>query len=248
TIVTTISTPIPAPLEPARLIDRPNRFVVRCRLEAAGDVIEAHIRDPGRLEAVLVPGRRIWVRPSADRARRTAWTMLLAESPAGEGWVSVDSTLPNRLLQRALEAGALPELDGWRLERAEWRHGASRFDFLLARPCGRRLVLEVKSVNLVDDGIALFPDAPTARGARHLRELAEIAAQDGWEAGVCFIVQRNDAHAFRAAAHIDPHFAAALDDAARAGVRVMARRCDVALDRVTLGPPLPWADAPIAAP
>jgi len=241
--VTTISTPIPGPLEPARFVERPNRFLGRCRLESTGDVIEAHIRDPGRLEELMVPGRRVWVRPSADRTRRTAWTLLVAESPAGEGWVLVDSTLPNRLTHRALEAGALPELDGWRLERAEWRHGASRFDFLLARPDGRWFVLEVKGVNLVDNGVALFPDAPTERGARHLRELTEIAAQDGWEAGVLFVIQRNDAHAFRAAAHIDPHFAAALEDAARAGVRVMVRLCDVALDRVTLGPAVPWVDA-----
>lgn len=240
--MTTISTPIPGPLEPARFIDRPNRFVVRCRLESTGDVVEAHIRERGRREAILVPGRVIWVWASADPARRTAWTAFLAESPAGEGWVSLDTTLPNRLIRRALEACALPELDGWRLERAEWRRGGSRFDFLLARPDGRRLALEVKSVGLVEAGVALFPDAPTVRGARHLRELSEIAAQDGWEAGVFFVVQRNDAHVFRAAAHIDPHFAAALEDAARAGVRVMVRRCDVALDRVTLGPTLPWTE------
>jgi len=242
--MTTIWTPIPGPLEPARFVERPNRFLVRCRLEATGDVIEAHLGDPGRLEAIFVPGRRIWVRPSDDPARRTRWTALVAESPVGAGWVSLDSTLPNRLVRRSLEAGALPELDGWQLERAEWQHGASRFDFLLARPDGRRFALEVKGVNLVEDGVALFPDAPTVRGARHLRELAEIAAQDGWEAGVVFVVHRKEARAFRAAVHIDPHFAAALDDAARAGVRVIVRLCDVALDRVTLGPPLPWADAP----
>jgi len=237
---TPISTPIPGPLEPARFLDRPNRFVVRCRLESTGGVVEAHIRERGRLEAILVPGRRLWVCPSADPTRRTAWTAFLAESPAGEGWVSLDTTLPNRLIRRAIEAGGLPELEGWRLERAEWPHGGSRFDFLLARPKdGRRLVLEVKSVGLVDDGVALFPDAPTARGARHLRELAAIAARDGWEAAVLFVVQRGDAREVRAAAHIDPAFAAALDDAARAGVGVLARRCEVRLDRVVLGPRLP---------
>ncbi|MFO7259802.1 MAG: DNA/RNA nuclease SfsA [bacterium] len=245
--MSTIATPIPGPLEPARFVERPNRFLIRCRLEATGEVVGAHLGDPGRLEAIFVPGRRVWVRPSADPARRTRWTALVAESPVGEGWVSLDSTLPNRLVRRALEAGALPELDGWQLERAEWRHGSSRFDFLLAGPGGRRLALEVKGVNLVEDGVAMFPDAPTARGARHLRELAQIAARDGWEAGVLFIVHRKEARAFRAAAHIDPQFSAALDDAARAGVRVMARLCAVALDRATLGPPLPWTDAPSAA-
>lgn len=245
-ITTAISTPIPGPLEPARFLDRPNQFVVRCRLESKGEVVEAHIRERGRLEVILVPGRRLWLSPADDPARRTAWTAFLAESPAGEGWVSLDTTLPNRLIRRALEECALPELDGWWLKRAEWRHGNSRFDFLLARPDGRRLVLEVKSVGLVEDGVALFPDAPTARGVRHLRELLEFAARDGWEAAVLFVVQRNDAHGVRAAAHIDPEFAAALDGAARAGVQILARRCEVALDGVALGPAIPWVEAPSA--
>lgn len=237
---TPISTPIPGPLQPAQFLDRPNRFVVRCRLEATGEVVEAHIRERGRLLEILVPGRRLWLSPSNDPKRRTAWTAFLADSPAGEGWVSLDTTLPNRLIRRALEASALPELDGWRLERAEWRRGNSRFDFLLARPDGRRLVLEVKSVGLVEDGVALFPDAPTTRGTRHLRELTEIAAQDGWEAAVLFVIQRGDANGLRAADHIDPDFAHALDDAARAGVRVLARRCEVGLEGVGLGVGVRW--------
>lgn len=242
-----ISTPIPGPLEPAEFLERPNRFVVRCRLESSGEVVEAHIRERGRLEAILVPGRRLWLAPASDPKRRTAWTAFLAESPAGEGWVSLDTTLPNRLIRRALEEQALPELDGWRLERAEWSHGSSRFDFLLARPDGRRLVLEVKSVGLVEDGVALFPDAPTARGARHLRELTEISAREGWEAAVLFVVQRSDAAAFRVAAHIDPDFSVVLDDAARAGVRGLVRRCEVALDCITLGPVIPWLEEPSAS-
>ena len=121
----TISTPIPGPLEPARFIDRPNRFVVRCRLESTGDVVEAHIRERGRLEAILVPGRRLWVCPSNDPARRTAWTAFLAESPAGEGWVSLDTTLPNRLVRRALEDGGLPELGEQFVHRRPARRGAA---------------------------------------------------------------------------------------------------------------------------
>ncbi len=238
--MTMISTPIPGPLEPARFVERPNRFLVRCRLEATGEVVDAHLGDPGRLRDIILPGRRVWLRPSADPARRTKWSALVAKNPAGVGLVSLDSTLPNRLIGRALEAGTLPELAGWRFERAEWRHGGSRFDFLLSGPDGRHFVLEVKGVNMVEDGVALIPDAPTVRGARHLRELAALAGQDGWEAGVMFVVHRKEARAFRAAAHIDPDFAAALEDAARAGVRVMVRLCDVALDRATLGPPLPW--------
>ena len=239
----TISTPIPGPLEPARFIDRPNRFVVVCELESTGEVVEAHLRHRGRLETLLVPGRRLWLSPANDPARRTAWTALLGEDRKGAGLVSLDTTLPNRLIRRAIEVGGLPDLDGWRLERPEWRHGSSRIDFLLSGPDGRRLALEVKSVTWVEDGVALFPDAPTTRGVRHLRELAALARQDGWEAAICFVVQRNDARELGIAASIDPVFAETLDDASRAGVRVFARRCEVGLEEVRLGPPVPRAGA-----
>lgn len=239
-MTTTISTPIPGPLEPARFIDRPNRFVVLCELEATGEVVEAHLRHRGRLETVLTPGRRLWLHPASDPKRRTAWTALLAGSAAEGDLISVDTTLPNRLIRRAIEVGGLPELAGWRLERPEWRHGDSRFDFLLSHPDGRRLALEVKSVTWVEDGVALFPDAPTTRGVRHLRELAALARQEGWVAAVCFVVQRSDARELGIASHIDPELAGALDDAARAGVRVLARRCHVALDGVSLGGAIPW--------
>ena len=117
--------------------------------------------------------------------------------------------------------------------------GRSRLDFLLSGPGGRKLALEVKSVTLVKDGVALFPDAVTERGARHLRELAEIAGRPGWEAAVLFVLQRSDATEIRAARSIDPGFADALAEAKEAGVRILGRRCQVFLDRVELGPAVP---------
>ncbi|MEQ9569645.1 MAG: DNA/RNA nuclease SfsA, partial [Longimicrobiales bacterium] len=103
----------------------------------------------------------------------------------------------------------------------------------------RRLVVEVKSVTLVDDGVALFPDAVTARGARHVDELAALAARPGWEAAVLFVLQREGAREIRAAAELDPRFAERLDAARRAGVRVLGRRCRVSETAVTLGDPVP---------
>jgi sugar fermentation stimulation protein A len=247
-------------------VERPNRFLVRARLEAEpGEskegVVEAHLPDPGRLRELLLPDVRLWLEPARNPERRTRWTLRLCEQPGGGGVVSLDTTLPNRLVEAALRGPGLPELQGWELVRSEATVGASRFDFLLvaassAEPRmapGRemvrgpgndgpaealpRLLLEVKSVTLVEDRIGLFPDAVTARGARHVRELAELV-EEGWEAAVLFVLQRDDADEIRAAAGIDPAFARALADAEAAGVRVLGRRCRVTREGVALGDPV----------
>jgi sugar fermentation stimulation protein A len=198
--------------------------------------------DPGRLRELLVPGVELRVRPADRPGRSTRWSAVLVRSPEADEWVSIDTTLPNRLVRRALEERALPELDDWRLERAEWPHEDSRLDFLLRRagePEGPRLALEVKSVTLVHDGVAWFPDAVTARGARHLDHLAELASRPGWQAALLFVVQRGDAREIRAAAHLDPHFAERLAAARSAGVRVLGRRCRLSGRAIRLGSAIP---------
>ncbi len=257
---TPIHVPLPGPLVEARFLERPNRFLLRCRIppdagpqssppqtgrswKAGGPVVDVHMADPGRLEELLISGKRVWIRYAASPTRKTDWSAVLVETPDGQGLVSVDTTMPNRLILAALEARALDELADWSLERAEFPMGRSRIDFLLARD-DRRLALEVKSVTLVEDAVALFPDAVTARGARHVRELAEVAGRvddDGrtWEAAILFVLQRDDAHRIEAARSIDPEFADTLADAKAAGVRVLGRRCRVTLDRLALGPPVP---------
>lgn len=222
-------------------MERPNRFVVRCRLAPGCEPEDAHLADPGRLRELLRTGARMWLRAAERPGRKTRWSAVLVETPEGDGLVSVDTTLPNRLVGAALRTGALHELAGWSLERPEWSYGGSRFDFLLcpARGGDERLVLEVKSVTLVEEGVALFPDAVTTRGARHVRELTAIAVRRGWSAAVLFVCQRPDAERIEAARAIDPEFADALAAARRAGVRVLGRRCSVARDAVTLGPAIP---------
>lgn len=138
-----------------------------------GDPVEAHLPDPGRLRELLVTGRRVMLRPVAGTSRRTSWSLVLVETPDGTGWASLDTTLPNRLLAKALAEDGLAELPGWKLDRAEATVGTSRFDFLLSH-AGRKRILEAKSVTLVEDGLALFPDAVTTRGTRHVREIEEI--------------------------------------------------------------------------
>jgi sugar fermentation stimulation protein A len=214
-----------------------------------GEPVEAHLPDPGRLSELLVTGRRCLVAPAAGEGRRTRWTLMLVRTPANDGWVSLDTTIPNRLLDRAFREagaegrGALEELPGWVLDRPEATIGASRFDFLLrhidAPPGDPGMILEAKSVTLVEDGRALFPDAVTARGARHVREMAELA-RAGTPGTVIFIAQREDVDAIEAAWEIDPDFAETLAAARAAGVRVLGRRCQVTPEAIRLLPdPVP---------
>lgn len=229
---------IPGPLVPARFVARPNRFLTVVELE--GEEVEAHLPDPGRLKELLVPDARVWVRPARSGARKTAYTLAMVEANGGE-LVSLVTTYPNEMVAEALSADGIAELRGWRIERREHRWGESRFDFLLARENGRtlrRMLLEVKSVTLVEDRRALFPDAVTARGARHVRELA-AAVDDGWEATVLFVVQRRDAESVTAARPIDPKFADALADAHSRGVRLLGYRCRISTREASLVAPIP---------
>ncbi|MCB9650002.1 MAG: DNA/RNA nuclease SfsA [Deltaproteobacteria bacterium] len=230
--------PIAGPLKGARFVDRPNQFLVRVALEPEEEVVTAHLPDPGRLEDLLVPGCRTWVRPVDDPARKTAWTAVLVQAPS-QALVSLDTLLPNRLVRVALEEETIEPLAGWTVERAEVPIGRSRVDFLLQDFSGARMYLEVKSVTWVDGGVARFPDAPSERAARHVRELAELTQEPGVYATLLFIVQRNDAVEVRPAHEIDPDFARALREAEAAGVRIMAHRCQLTLEELMLGVQIP---------
>jgi sugar fermentation stimulation protein A len=206
-----------------------------------GEQVIAHLADPGRLRELLVPGRHVGLRPEPESPTRTTrWTALLVEDPSGTHWVSLNTTLPNRLVGKALEVGALQEFAGWRYARREVTYGSSRLDFLLDDEAGRNQYVEVKSVTLVEDNVALFPDAVTARGARHVEELID-AREAGHQAAVLFVLQRPDARRIVAARSIDPVFSDTLARAQAAGVQVLGRRCHVTWEGIRLGEPVPAA-------
>jgi len=202
----------------ARFVARPNRFIVMARL-GGGRVVRCHMADPGRLRELLLPGVELRLRPAAPgAARRTAFSVALVRAPMPpRPWVSLDTTLPNRLAEDLLRQGSIRGLGGCVQLRREVTHGRSRFDFLLSPKKGGDMFIEVKSVTLVEKGVARFPDAPTVRGTRHLLELTGHL-QAGGRAAVLFVVQRPDAASVRAHAGTDPEFARALAAARRAGV------------------------------
>lgn len=208
----------------AVFLERPHRFAARCRL-ASGEVVEAHLPNPGRLTGTAAPGRRALLDgPYPPGKRKLLWTCLALREPTA--WVGTVTTAANRAFPLLLAEGFFPELDGAEPERAEVARGRSRFDWALRDRDGARIWVEVKSATLAEGRRALFPDAVTARGARHLGELAEMA-RAGERCAVAFVAQRADVRSFEAARSIDPAFADALATAREAGVQILAASLSV---------------------
>ncbi len=220
-------------LTPGRFLCRLNRFAAL--VEVGGRRTLAHVANSGRLRELFVPGARVYLQASGGAGRRCPYDLVLVR--AGGTLVSADARLPNALVAEALGAGRLPPLRGFGPARAEVQHGRSRLDFVLERP-GRRCLVEAKSVTLVEGGVALFPDAPTSRGRRHLDTLAR-ARRRGIAAAVVFVIQRGDAERFRPNVTADPAFARALNRAAAAGVRILAYRCRVTRRKIVITAPIP---------
>jgi sugar fermentation stimulation protein A len=218
----------------ARLAGRRARFSVEIEIE--GQRLLAHLSNTGRLAGLLNAGTPCLVVPAPNPAGRLRYRLLLVR--AGSGWVAVDTRLTSAVVEEALARGRLLPLRGYPEARGEVRRGVSRLDFLLGGPSGRCL-LEVKSCTNVVDDVALFPDAPTARGARHLRELAQVQRSGEAGAAVLFLVQREDATCLRPNATLDPAFASAFYDAAAAGVMLLAYRCRVSPECVELADRVP---------
>ncbi|MFW9855660.1 MAG: DNA/RNA nuclease SfsA [Candidatus Thorarchaeota archaeon] len=211
----------------ARFIERPNRFLARVRLDDGNiegsrekSIAETHLPDPGRLRELLLPNAKVILRESNNPHRKTRYSLIGVLYH--DVWVNVDSQIPNRLFR--VDFRAIPGLEGYKIIRSEFTYHRSRFDFLMENPNGKKTLIEIKGVTLVEDNLALFPDAPTVRGTRHIHEL-ERAIEDGYEAAVVFFIKRSDATAFQPNNSMDPRFSTALLSAIRAGVRVYPVRC-----------------------
>ena len=233
----------PANLVPGVFVERRNRFVADVTVDGVPSL--AHVPNTGRMRELMVPGREVLLRPAADPScRRTVYDLLVVKYQGH--WVGIDSRTTPTLAIEAWQAGLLPELSPYAHVKREVKLGVSRLDLLFDGPPGLCYV-EVKSVNLVEDGVALFPDAPTERGARHLGELAQ-AVGDGHQAAVVFIVQRDDATAFAPFESADPVFANALRQAVGAGVGAYAIACETSPEGQTPVQQVPvLLEQPVAA-
>ncbi|WP_405109474.1 DNA/RNA nuclease SfsA [Phaeobacter sp. BS52] len=205
------------PLLPAVLIRRYKRFLADCQLPD-GREVTAHCANPGSMLGLAEPGSPVWLEPNDDPKKKLKYGWRLVEV-AGGALVGVDTSVPNRALKSALEAGEIPALAQYGTARAEVKYAEkSRIDFLLSQPGLPDCYVEVKSVTLSrQPGLAEFPDSVTARGAKHLGNLADMC-RAGHRAVLLYLVQREDCDRFEIARDIDPTYAAAWDAAAAAGV------------------------------
>lgn len=203
------------------------------QVEVDGKVVECFLPNPGRLSELLISGSKVVLKGAvAAGFRKTVYDLIGVYQ--GDMIVSVDARIPNKLVLKALKNGDLSEFLGYTVIKPEHIYGRVKFDFLLDGLGLKSCLLEVKSCTLVRDGVAMFPDAPTERGVKHVLELTR-ALRDGYRTAVLFIVQRDDAYMFRPNDDVDPKFSKTLREAAKNGVEIYAYSANFIRNKVALG-------------
>ena len=209
---------------------RPNRFIAHVEIDGQLEVV--HVKNTGRCRELLPAGAEVWCEVSDNPNRKTKFDLIAVRK--GCRLINMDSQAPNAAAKEWLQSGGLGQLDNLRAEAVQ---GDSRFDFAFVKD-GKQCFLEVKGCTLEHDGVCAFPDAPTLRGAKHVRGLAELARQ-GYGAYILMVIQMEDVVSFHPNDATDPAFGQALREAAAAGVEVIAMDCRVTPERMTIHEPVP---------
>lgn len=219
-----------ANMVPGTFLARPNRFIAHVEIGGKTEVV--HVKNTGRCRELLPAGAEVWCQKSGNPSRKTKFDLITVRK--GSRLINMDSQAPNLAAKEWLSAGGLGNIQDL---RAETVHGDSRFDFSFTLD-GKRCFLEVKGVTLENGGICAFPDAPTERGAKHLRGLMK-AVREGFGAYVLFVIQMADVESLHPNDATDPNFGAALREAAAGGVQVIAMDCVVSADEMRIRKPVP---------
>ena len=208
-----------------KFLERPNRFLARVKVPNSQQEELAHVPDPGRLRELLVPNAEIILEPHNNPKRKTRYSLIGVKYDST--WVNIDSQLTNRLFKEDFRM--IPRYKSFKLLKPEFTFRNSRFDFLMENHSNpskpQETLIEVKSATLVKEDTAMFPDAPTTRGTRHIKELTE-ALSAGYQAEIVFITKRSDAKNFTPYKEMDPKFYDALVKAKNAGVSLCAILCN----------------------
>ena len=209
-------------------LERPNRYLARVEVE--GEEVLAHVPDPGRLPGLMLAGRKVRLTHQPSPTRKTDYTLVLVRH--GSIWVSTFPVFANSLVKDALTEGTLPFLKGYSDFASEVKVDNSRFDFKLTFPQSPAYV-EVKSVSLVEKGVGRFPDAPTERGVKHVKELIDLCTK-GYRSAVVFVSQRSDTRSITCNDDIDPVFGEWLRKAHDSGVEIYGMNCKVTPTTISL--------------
>ena len=204
---------------------RPNRFIAH--IEINGKLEVCHVKNTGRCRELLPEGAKVWCLDAESSSRKTRYDLITVEK--GERLINMDSQAPNAAAKEWLLSGGLGEIENL---KAESKQRDSRFDFSFMKD-GRQCFLEVKGVTLENDGVCAFPDAPTQRGAKHVNELAELA-QNGYGAYVLFVIQMEGVKYLHPNDLTDKPFGEALRRANKAGVKILAYDCKIAVDTMEI--------------
>ena len=216
----------------AKFLRRVNRFTAFVELDGQEEMV--HVKNTGRCKELLLEGARVFLEEADKEGRKTKYSLIAVYK--GDVLVNMDSQAPNQMAAEALAEGKIAEIGEVDLLKREVKYENSRFD-LYYQKGEKKGFIEVKGVTLEESGIAKFPDAPTERGAKHLRELIK-AKEEGYEAAVLFVIQMKGVTEFRPNAERDEKFTDALRDAAAAGVQILAYDCSVQVGRV-------WIEEPV---
>ena len=213
---------------PAKFIDRPNRFIAHVDIDSKTETV--HVKNTGRCKELLLPGVDVTLALSDNPSRKTKYD-LISVYKNGIGWINIDSQAPNVVVKEWLESK--PKLfKAITLLRPEYTYGNSRVDFYLE--CGeRKIFIEVKGCTLEIDKVGYFPDAPTERGVKHLHELAG-AVKEGYECYIAFVIAINGIAEVLPNTQTHPGFGIALDEAVKAGVKILYLPCEVKPDELTI--------------
>ena len=214
---------------PGVFLSRPNRFIAHIEIDGKEEI--CHVKNTGRCRELLPYGAAVWCEKSSNPNRKTAYDLIAVQK--GNRCINMDSQAPNAAAKEWLLQGGLGAITNL---KAESRHGDSRFDFSFTKdgiPC----FLEVKGVTLETEGVCAFPDAPTLRGAKHLKELTALK-EEGYGAYILFVIQMTDVKYLQPNDATDPEFGKALREAAQAGVEVLAMDCCITPDTMKIQAPV----------
>ncbi len=221
-------------IKKAKFLARPNRFIAHAELD--GQEVICHVKNTGRCRELLIPGETtVYIQDHGeDTKRKTRYSLIGVEK--GNLMINMDSQAPNKVVKEWIQAGEF--LPGITFMKPEKKYGNSRFDFYLEQG-EKKIFLEVKGVTLEEDGVAMFPDAPTERGVKHIEELISCK-EDGYDAYIVFVVQMAGMKVFRPNEKTQPEFGEALRKARSHGVDIIVKNCIVTPDELKITDSLPF--------